>query len=85
MYQILIVDKNESLSIPGSKGDHTLRVPGLQEHILVKWNGETKVCEVEDVWTHINLENEPPFQGAIQVLVKWSKGMDPALYARRFR
>ncbi len=85
MYQILIVDKNASLSIPDSKGEHTFRVPTIGEHILVKWNSETKVCEVEDVWTHINLESEPPFQGAVQVLVRWSKGLDPSVYVRRFR
>jgi len=85
MYQILIVDKNVCLSVPGAKGDHTFRAPGLHEHVLVKWNGETKVCEVEDVWTHINLESEPPFQGVVQVLVRWSKGLDPSVYVRRFR
>ncbi len=85
MYQILIVDKNASMSIPGATGDHTLHVPKIGEHILVKWNNETKICEVEDVWTHINLESEPPYQGAVQVLVRWSKGLDPAVYVRRFR
>lgn len=85
MYQILIVDKNASMSIPAATGDHTLHVPKIGEHILVKWNTETKICEVEDVWTHINLESEPPYQGAVQVLVRWSKGLDPAVYVRRFR
>lgn len=85
MYQILIVDKNASMSIPGATGDHTLHVPKVGEHILVKWTNETKICEVEDVWTHINLESDPPYQGAVQVLVRWSKGLDPAVYVRRFR
>jgi hypothetical protein len=84
MYQILLVDKNASISLPDSMGEHTYRVPGVGEHILVKWQGETKVCEVEDLWTHINLDAVPAYQGAVQVLVRWSKGLDPALYARRF-
>lgn len=85
MYQILIVDKNESIQVPAATGTHSFRVPGLGEHILVKWQNATKVCEVEDVWTHVNLESESPYQGAVQVLVRWSKGLDPNLYVRRFK
>ena len=85
MYQILIVDKNKSLQVPSATGNHLYRVPGIGEHILVKLEGVTKVCEIEDVWTHVNLDNEPAYQGAVQVLVRWSKGMDPSLYVRRFK
>ena len=85
MYQILVVDKNVSVSLPDSKGEHTYRVPNIGEHILVKYQNETKVCEVEDIWTHVNLDVQPPYQGAVQVLVRWAKGLDPALYARRFK
>jgi hypothetical protein len=85
MYQILLVDKNTSVNLPDSKGEHTYRVPNVGEHLLIKFQNETKVCEVEDVWTHINLDVNPPYQGAVQVLVRWSKGLDPALYARRFK
>lgn len=85
MYQILLVDQSVSLRIQDSMPKHLYRAPGLGEHILVKWKDQTKMCEVEDVWTHINLDNDPPTQGTLQVLVRWSHGMDPALYARRFR
>ena len=85
MYQILIVDKNESIQVAGATGSHFYRVPSMGEHILVKYQGATKVCEVEDVWTHVNLESENPYQGAVQVLVRWSKGLDPSLYVRRFK
>lgn len=85
MYQILIVDKNATLPIPGPKGHHHFRVPQIGEHILVKWQDATKVCEVEDVWTHVNLDQQPPYQGAVQVLVRWNKGLDPQLYVRRFK
>ncbi|MEZ4462116.1 MAG: hypothetical protein R3E66_20825 [bacterium] len=85
MYQILLVDKNASLGLPDSKGEHTYRVPQIGEHLLVKWQGDTKVCEVEDVWTHVNLDAETAYQGAVQVLVRWAKGIDPAVYVRRFK
>lgn len=85
MYQILLVDENVTLPLGSSEPKHTYRVPGVGEHLLVRWRGQTKICEVEDVWTHVNLEGEQPFQGAVQVLVRWSHGMDPALYVRRFR
>lgn len=85
MYQILIVDKNAEVPIPSARSDHEYRVPNLGEHVLVRWNGQTKVCEVEDVWTHVNLDQKQPDQGAVQVLVRWAKGMDPKLYIRRFK
>lgn len=85
MYQILIVDKNATLTVPNAKGDHLYRAPKIGEHILVKYEDMTKVCEVEDVWTHVNLDNEPAYQGAVQILVRWNKGLDPQLYVRRFK
>lgn len=85
MYQILLVDQNVTLSIQPSEPKHTYHVPAVGEHVLVKHNQETKVCEVEDVWTHINLDQTPAYQGAVQVLVRWSHGLDPAVYIRRFR
>lgn len=85
MYQILLVDENVTLPLGSSEPKHNYRVPGVGEHLLVRWRGQTKICEVEDVWTHVNLEGEQPFQGAVQVLVRWSHGMDPSLYVRRFR
>lgn len=84
-YQILLVDQNVTLTLQDSEPKHSYRVPSLGEHILVKWQGQTKVCEVEDVWTHMNLDKDQPYQGAVQVLVRWSHGLDPALYVRRFR
>ena len=84
MYQILIVDKNAEVPVPRARRNHEYRVPGIGEHVLVRWQGNTKVCEVEDVWTHVNLDQQEPYQGAVQVLVRWSKGMDPKLYIRRF-
>ena len=85
MYQILIVDKNAEYSIHRARSDHRFRVPEVGEHVLVKWQDQTKVCEVEDVWTHVNIDQDDPYQGAVQVLVRWSKGMDPQLYIRKFR
>lgn len=84
-YQILIVDQNVTKTLAASSSKHVYRTPSVGEHILVKWQGQTKVCEVEDVWTHVNLDQDPPYQGAVQVLVRWSHGLDPALYVRRFR
>lgn len=84
MYQILIVDKNAEVSVPRAKSDHHYRVPRIGEHVLVRWQQETKICEVEDVWTNLNLDSDSPYQGAVQVLVRWAKGMDPKLYIRRF-
>jgi len=85
MYQILLLDQNVTLPIQSSAPKHTYRAPAVGEHVLVKWNGQTKMCEVDDVWTHINLDNEPPTQGALQVVVRWSHGIAPELYVRRFR
>lgn len=85
MYQILIVDKNAEVPVTRAKSNHEYRVPRIGEHVLVRWQGQTKVCEVEDVWTHLNLDQEDPYQGAVQVLVRWAKGMDPQLYIRRFK
>ncbi len=85
MYQLLLVDQNATLNIQSSEPKHTYRVPVKGEHVLVRWQNQTKVCEVEDVWTHVNLDSETPYQGAVQVLVRWSHGLDPSLYARRFR
>lgn len=85
MYQLLLVDQNVTLTLKTSEPKHSYRVPSIGEHLLVKWKDETKVCQVEDVWTHINLDQESPYQGAVQVLVRWSHGLDPALYVRRFR
>ena len=85
MYQILIVDKNATLTVPHAKGEHTYRPPQMGEHILVKFEETTKVCEVEDIWTHVNLDNDPAYQGAVQILVRWNKGLDPQLYVRRFK
>ena len=84
-YQILLVDENVTLTLNDSAPKHIYRPPGLGEHILLKWKNQTKVCKVEDVWTHINLDGDAPYQGAVQVLVRWSSGLDPALYVRRFR
>lgn len=84
-YQLLLVDQNVTLNLADSSPKHVYRVPEIGEHILIKWQNQTKVCEVEDVWTHVNLDQTPPFQGAVQVLVRWSRGMEPALYAKRFR
>ena len=84
-YQILLVDQNTTLALEDSSPKHIYRCPSIGEHILIKWQNQTKVCEVEDVWTHINLDQDPPRQGAVQVLVQWSHGIDPALYVRRFR
>ena len=84
MYQILIIDKNQEISIPRARSNHQFRPPQKGEHVLVRWQGETRVCEVEDVWTHINLDQAEPYQGAVQVLVKWSKGLPPNVYVRRF-
>lgn len=85
MYRILIVDQSAELPVSSATSNHQYRVPRVGEHVLVKWQGETKVCEVEDVWTHLNLDQNPPYQGAVQVVVRWSKGLDPQLYVRRFR
>ena len=85
MYQIVIVDENAEVPVPDSRSNHRYRVPQIGEHLLVKWRGQTKVCEVEDVWTHLNLDQQQPNQGAVQVLVRWAKGLDPALYIRRFK
>lgn len=85
MYQIVLVDKNMEVFVEQSGTKHDYRVPQIGEHVLVRYQGETKVCEVEDVWTHINLDGQQPFQGAVQVLVRWSKGLAPQLYIRRFR
>ena len=85
MYRILLIDKNSELPVSSARSNHQYRVPRVGEHMLLKWDGVTKVCEVEDVWTHLNLDNNPPQQGAVQVVVRWNKGLDPALYVRRFR
>lgn len=85
MYQIVLVDQNAEIPINEVRAGHTLHVPAVGEHIMVKWNNETRICEVSDVWTHINLDSSPPQQGAVQVLVRWVTGLDPALYIRRFR
>lgn len=85
MYQILIVDQNAEIPISRARSDHRFRVPLTGEHVLVRWQGETKICEVEDVWTHVNCDQKDPHQGAVQVLVRWAKGMDPKLYIRRFK
>lgn len=85
MYQILIVDKNAEYAVSRARSNHQFRVPEVGEHILVRWNGNTRICEVEDVWTNVDLDNDDPYQGAVQVLVRWAKGMDPQLYIRRFR
>ena len=85
MYRILMIDQSVELPVSTPRSNHQYRVPGLGEHVLVKWKGVTRVCEVEDVWTHVNFDNNPPYQGAVQVIVRWAKGMDPALYARKFR
>lgn len=85
MYQIVIVDENAEVPLPGARSNHQFRVPQIGEHMLVKWKGQTKVCEVEDVWTHVNLDGQQPYQGAVQVLVRWAKGIDPQLYIRRFK
>lgn len=84
-YQILLVDQNETIPLGDSEPKHTYRVPAVGEHLLIRWRDETKVCEVEDVWTHINLDQDTPNQGAVQVLVRWSHGLQPELYVRRFR
>ncbi len=84
MYRILLIDQNEEIPIPGARSDHQFRVPSKGEHILIKWRGETRVCEVADVWTHINLDQQQPNQGAVQVLVKWSKGLPPAVHVKRY-
>ena len=81
MYRILILDEQAELEVPESRSNHEYRVPQIGEHVFVKYNGQTKVCEVEDVWTHLNLESA--YQGAVQVVIKWSKGMDPKLFLRR--
>lgn len=85
MYQILIVDENQEVPIEQIKSRHTFRVPQIGEHVLVRWQGKTKICEVEDVWTHINMDKEKPYQGAVQVLVRWRRGQDPAKYVQRFQ
>lgn len=85
MYRILIVDRGAELPVSPSQSNHEYRVPVKGEHIMVRWEGVTKACEVEDVWTHVNLDNDPPYQGAVQVVVRWMKGLDPALYVRRFK
>ncbi|TXD35117.1 hypothetical protein FRC96_12085 [Lujinxingia vulgaris] len=82
MYQIVIMDKNAEITVERARSNHTLRVPGKGEHVLVKWSGETRICEVEDVWTHLNLDQDSPYQGAVQVLVRWARGMDPGLYVQ---
>lgn len=85
MYRILILDENAELPVSTAKSNHEYRVPVVGEHILLKYKNTTKVCEVEDVWTHVNLDKDPSYQGAVQVVVRWNKGMDPSLYVRRFR
>lgn len=85
MYRILLIDKSTEIPVSSAKANHKYRVPRAGEHVLVKWQGQTKVCEVEDVWTNINLDREPAYQGAVQVVVRWGKGLDPQLYFRRFR
>ena len=85
MYRILIIDENAELPVSTARSNHHYRVPVVGEHVLIKWQERTKVCEVEDVWTHVNLDQNPPYQGAVQVVVRWAKGMDPSLYVRRFR
>ena len=85
MYRILLIDESTELPVSTSKSNHQYRVPRIGEHVLAKWQERTKICEVEDVWTHVNLDNNPPYQGAVQVVVRWSRGMDPKLYIRRFR
>lgn len=84
MYQILLVDENEEIPIPKARSNHQFRVPSKGEHILVRWREETRVCEVAEVWTHINLDREQPYQGAVQVLVKWAKGLPPDVHVRRY-
>lgn len=85
MYQILIIDKNAEYNVSRARSDHRFRVPHVGEHVLTRWNGQTRICEVEDVWTNVDLDNDDPYQGAVQVLVRWAKGLDPQLYIRRFR
>lgn len=85
MYQIVIVDENAEINVPGARSDHKFRVPRIGERLVVRWKGQTKICEVEDVWTNVNLDQDTPNQGAVQVLVKWSKAIDPQLYIRRFK
>jgi hypothetical protein len=86
MYKVLIVDQNVTLTIgPGQPDKYPERVPRIGEHLMVRWQGQVKICEVEDVWTDMIFEQDPPFQGAVQVIVRWARGLDPALYARRFR
>lgn len=85
MYRIMLIDQSTELPVSTARSNHQYRVPQVGEHILVKWNGDTKVCEVEDVWTHVNLDQDVPYQGAVQVIVRWAKALDPALYVRRFR
>jgi hypothetical protein len=84
MYRILLIDQSAELPVSTSRSNHHYRVPRIGEHVFVKWKDVTKACEVEDVWTHLNLDNDP-YQGAVQVVVRWAKGIDPALYVRRFR
>lgn len=84
MYQILLVDENVEIPISRSRSNHQFRVPTSGEHILVRWRGKTRVCEIEDVWTHINADQDDPYQGAVQVLVKWKKGLTPDIFVKRF-
>ena len=84
MYQILLIDENEEIAIGRARSNHQFRVPSKDEHILVKWRGETRVCNVEDVWTHINADQDQPYQGAVQVLVKWAKGLPPNVHVKRY-
>ncbi len=85
MYQLLIVDKNATIPLHSAEPKHSYRAPQIGEHLVVKWEGQTKICEVVDIWTHVNLDGAQPTQHAVQVLIRWSNGIDPALYARRFR
>lgn len=85
MYQLLLVDQNVTIRVQDVRPNYELRVPSLGEHVLVRWNDQTKICEVEDVWTNFTAQDDHATQGAVQVLVRWSHGIDPALYVRRFR
>lgn len=85
MYRILLIDQQQEIEVRQAKPPHVLRVPNLREHIMIKYQGVTKICEVEDVWTNISLDSQAPIQGAVQVVVRWAKGLDPAVYVRRYR
>lgn len=84
MYQIVLIDQNNEIPVRQVRQGHQGRVPQKGEQLLVKWQGETRMCEVLDVWTNVILEGTPQ-QGAVQVLTRWSTGIDPKLYIRRFR